>query len=92
MIFTTLGRYFFKRYAVTTFWFLAGIFALGQRPTGTKAITLQPSAVSGSITVTASADFFVAGHVGLTFAINGGIVEIDSVTDSTHADETEVSL
>ena len=28
MIFTTLGRYFFKRYAITTFWFLAGIFAL----------------------------------------------------------------
>ncbi|HTO31486.1 MAG TPA: LPS export ABC transporter permease LptG [Pararhizobium sp.] len=28
MIFTTLGRYFFRRYAMTTFWFLAGIFAL----------------------------------------------------------------
>ena len=28
MIFTTLGRYFFKRYAITTFWFLTGIFAL----------------------------------------------------------------
>lgn len=28
MIFSTLGRYFFRRYAVTTFWFLAGIFSL----------------------------------------------------------------
>jgi len=28
MMFTTLGRYFFRRYAVTTFWFLTGIFAL----------------------------------------------------------------
>ncbi|MDE3873687.1 LPS export ABC transporter permease LptG [Sinorhizobium meliloti] len=28
MIFNTLGRYFFKRYARTTFWFLVGIFAL----------------------------------------------------------------
>ncbi|ABR59620.1 LPS export ABC transporter permease LptG [Sinorhizobium medicae] len=28
MIFNTLGRYFFKRYARTTFWFLIGIFAL----------------------------------------------------------------
>ena len=28
MISTTLGRYFFKRYAMTTFWFLTGIFSL----------------------------------------------------------------
>lgn len=28
MIFTTLGRYFFRRYAMTTFWFLIGIFSL----------------------------------------------------------------
>jgi lipopolysaccharide export system permease protein len=28
ILFSTLGRYFFKRYAITTFWFLTGIFAL----------------------------------------------------------------
>ena len=28
MIHTTLGRYFFQRYAAITLWFLAGIFAL----------------------------------------------------------------
>ncbi|WP_275790168.1 LPS export ABC transporter permease LptG [Pararhizobium gei] len=28
MIVSTLGRYFFRRYAITTFWFLSGIFAL----------------------------------------------------------------
>ncbi|WP_307233294.1 LPS export ABC transporter permease LptG [Pararhizobium capsulatum] len=28
MLFSTLGRYFFTRYAITTFWFLTGIFSL----------------------------------------------------------------
>lgn len=59
-----------------------------QRPPGTQEITLSPSATSGDISITASADFFVAGHVGLTFIINSGLVEITAVNSPTDADAT----
>jgi len=55
------------------------------RPTGTKDITITPSALTGDITLVASAAVFVAEHVGLKFQVNGGIVEVTAVTDSTHA-------
>ncbi|HEY9078842.1 hypothetical protein [Magnetovibrio sp.] len=48
-------------------------------------VTLQASATSGSITVTASADVFVADHVGKRFRIEGKELEITAITDATHA-------
>jgi hypothetical protein len=61
------------------------------RPPDTKGITLTPSATSGNITVTASADLFVAGHVGVTFQLNGGLIRITAVTDAKHASATVVT-
>jgi len=49
------------------------------------AITLQASATSGTITLTASADVFVAGHVGARFRIANKEVEITVVTSATLA-------
>ena len=49
------------------------------------AITLQASATSGTITLTASADVFVAGHVGTRFRIANKEVEITVVTSATLA-------
>lgn len=51
-------------------------------------VTIQPSALSGSVTLTASAAVFVAGHVGLTFEYGGRQLTITAVTDSTHATAT----
>lgn len=58
------------------------------RPPGSEGIKITPSATSGSITLTASADWFVAQHVGLQYQINGGLVTITAVTDATHATAT----
>lgn len=49
------------------------------------AVTLAASATSGSVTLTASAPLFVAGHVGVRFRLVAKEVEITAVTDSTHA-------
>jgi len=50
-----------------------------------EAVTLQANATVGTITLTASADFFVAEHVGKRFRIEGKEVEITLFTDATHA-------
>ncbi|HBA72205.1 MAG TPA: hypothetical protein DCZ63_08475 [Geobacter sp.] len=55
------------------------------RPPNTAGIEITPSATTGDITLTASAAYFVAAHVGLTLQVNGGLVEITAVTDATHA-------
>jgi len=52
---------------------------------GDEAVTLQANATVGTIILTASADFFVAGHVGKRFRIEGKEVEITVFTDATHA-------
>lgn len=52
----------------------------------TKGISLTPDAVTGNVTLTASAALFVAGHVGKRFRIYDREIEITLVTDSTHAD------
>lgn len=49
-------------------------------------VTLSPAATSGSgISLTSSADVFVAGHVGTRFQIGGKEVEIASVISATSA-------
>lgn len=58
------------------------------RPPETTDITFTPSATSGDITLTSSAAFFVAGHVGVKFHVNGGVCQVTAVTDSTHASAT----
>jgi len=56
----------------------------------TRGITLLPSGTSGSITVTASAALFVAGHVGTRFRILNREVEVTAYTDSTHVTATVI--
>lgn len=78
--------------------FTVGIFNVGlsgasgrdsvpYRAQNTTAITLTPSATSGSINLTASAAFFNSGHVGALFKINHagtiGCVQITGYTNST---------
>lgn len=52
------------------------------------AITLDPSDVTGNITVVASAAFFSPLHVGAYFKQAGGYYKITAVTDSTNANAT----
>lgn len=58
------------------------------RPSGTTAIQLKTSAQTGNVTVTASANFFVAGHVGVVFLIHDGYVKITAITNPTTASAT----
>jgi len=51
-------------------------------------VTLQPSATSGTITVTASAAVFVAAHVGTRLRLQQKEVEITAVTSATQASAT----
>ncbi len=48
-------------------------------------VTLTPSAVTGSITLTASAAFFDATHAGQRMRLKAKQVQIDSITSSTQA-------
>jgi len=71
-----------------TSWTLADLSFSGVpyfRPAETEGVSLTPSAASGSITLTASANLFVSGHVGSRFRLNGGEVEITGVTSGTVA-------
>lgn len=60
----------------------------------TTAVTLTPSATSGTVTVTASADTFLAGHVGTTWQhVSGsttGTFKITAVGSATSATATVV--
>lgn len=55
------------------------------RFSGTEEITLNPSASSGSITLTASRDVFTSDHVEARFRLHGGEVKITAVTNGTTA-------
>jgi hypothetical protein len=56
-------------------------------------VTLTPSGTSGTITLTASANVFLAGHVGLRFSLGGKQVLITSVSSATLANaEVKQSL
>lgn len=50
-----------------------------------RGVSLTPSATTGSITLTASANYFVAGHVGVRMRLQGREVEITAVTNATTA-------
>lgn len=52
------------------------------------AVTLAASATGGLIALTASADVFVAGHVGTRFRFGGKEVEITGVASATSATAT----
>ena len=56
--------------------------------TNTTSTTLQPSATTGSITLTASSATFQSGHVGSVWSLLGGYVEVTAYTDSTHVTAT----
>lgn len=47
------------------------------------AVTLQASATSGTVTLTASTDVFVADHVGVRFRVQNKEVEITGYTSAT---------
>ena len=53
-----------------------------------KSITLAPSAITGSITLTASAALFTANHVNVRFRLNGKEVMITAVSSPTSATAT----
>ncbi|MEQ8601680.1 MAG: hypothetical protein RIB45_00075 [Marivibrio sp.] len=56
-------------------------------------VTLQPSGTSGAITLSASADLFEAGHVGVRFRLQNKEVEITAVSSPTQASaETKQTL
>jgi len=52
--------------------------------------TMQPSAVTGSITLTTSSDVFEAGHIGTRFTWVGKQVQITAVADARHATATVI--
>lgn len=87
-------RYFPKRFYRTTSdtaWILEDVpfTALPMmRPPGSEEISITPSATSGDITLTADADWFIAGMVGIQIQINGGTATITAVTDARHAAAT----
>lgn len=60
------------------------------RPPNTKDITIAPTAVSGDITLFASAPLFTAGYVGMRLRVNGGIVVVNSVVTAQLANATVI--
>jgi hypothetical protein len=73
-------------FTLSTVTFVGGPF---QALNGNASLTMTPSATTGSITVTASSAYFVAGHVGMFMRIAGvvsgvqGFVEFTGYTSST---------
>lgn len=55
------------------------------------ATTITPSSTTGSITLTASAALFVAGHVGAYFRIKAGYCKVTAFTDTTHVTATVIA-
>lgn len=67
------------------------------RDVNISSITLLPSAASGSITVTASDDFFEAGHLNAVFKITSaggdtGAFRITAITSATEVTATVVNV
>src|SRR5690606_17447026 len=54
-------------------------------------VTLTPSAVSGTITVGASAEIFLPGHAGTRFRIGSAQVEIADIASATEATATTLA-
>jgi hypothetical protein len=55
-----------------------------------SAVTLTPSGTTGSITLTASADAFVAGHAGTRLRVDGKEVEVTTVASATVVQATVI--
>jgi len=53
-------------------------------------VTLQPSATAGTVTLTASAALFDAGHAGLRFRLKGREVQIATIASATAATATVI--
>ncbi|OAN50156.1 hypothetical protein A6A04_01730 [Paramagnetospirillum marisnigri] len=62
-----------------------GVICLPHHKFAEDAVTLTPSAGSGTITLTASAGMFQAGHVGLRFRLKAKQVLITAVASATSA-------
>lgn len=56
----------------------------------TTSTTLNPSATTGNITITASADVFFTGHIGSQWALHGGYVKITGRSDAQNVTATVI--
>ena len=91
----TLARTSGNNWARTDITFLNGPY----QDDNLTAITLTPSATTGSITVTASAAAFTTGNIGSMYKIGGtagsppvqGYVRVTAYTDTTHVTATVVA-
>jgi hypothetical protein len=80
-------------WARTDFAFSTGSGARPEQPylkIAAPTVTLQPSATTGSVTLTASAAVFVAAHVGQYIRYLGKTMLITAFTDSTHVTATVI--
>lgn len=57
-----------------------------------RGVSLTPSATSGSVTLTASADYFQAGHVGMRLRLQGREVQVTAVGSATTATATVIQV
>lgn len=77
-----------ESWALTQITFIDGPYL----PNNTTATTITPSGTSGTITLTASAALFQAGHIGSYWQINlgpgPGYVKVTGYTDTTHVTAT----
>ena len=80
-------------WSVAPLTFIGGIGGSVQQPFyrfADPGVTIQPSALTGSITLVTSANYFDVLHVGLRLRLQGREVLITSVSDSTHAAATVI--
>lgn len=55
-----------------------------------NTVTMASSGTTGTVTLTASANVFQAGHVGVRFTLNSGEVQITAVNSATSATATVI--
>jgi len=82
-------------WARTNFTFTIGSAVRPEQPylkIAAPAVTLQPSALTGSITLTTSAAVFTAAHVGQYIRYLGKVMLITAFTDSTHVTATVIEV
>jgi hypothetical protein len=80
-------------WSVTPYAFSSGIGSATSQPYhrfAAPGVTLTPSATTGAITLTASAAYFSASHVGLRLRLQGREVTVTVFTDTTHVTATVV--
>lgn len=74
-------------------WTLAEVDMVGGAflDTNATATTMTSSAATGSVTITASASYFAAGHVGSLLRIGSGYVKITAFTSATSVTATVIN-